>query len=116
MAHTVNLYMDQGSDFHYEVLLNNQDLVGIDLTGYDVYSQFRKSFQSSAYYAFNCSIVGPASLGEISLDLPGSVSIDIPAGRYLYDIEIRNSLNNVQIRIIEGILLLSPCITRPTIT
>ena len=116
MANTVNLYIDQGSDFHYELLLNSEDFGGIDLTGYDIHSQFRKSFQSSTYYSLGCSIVEPVSLGEITLTLPGSVSIDIPPGRYLYDVEIVDSLNNVQIRIIEGILLISPCITRFTAT
>lgn len=115
MAGIINLYVDQGSDFHAELVLQNDDGSIIDLTGFDIYSQFRKSFQSSLYYEFDCSIVGAPELGEITLVLPGGISTDIPPGRYLYDVEIVDSLNNVQVRVIEGLVILTPEITRVAI-
>lgn len=115
MASTINLYIDQGSDFHTEMILQNDDGSVIDLSGYTIYSQFRKSFQSSQYFSFECSIVGAPVLGEITLVLPGSVSTDIPPGRYLYDVEIVDAINEVQVRVIEGLVILTPEITRVTI-
>jgi hypothetical protein len=115
LASTVNLYIDQGSDYHIELIIQNDDGSTIDLTGFTIHSQFRKSFRSSLYYEFDCSIVGPSVLGEITLALPGSVSTDIPPGRYLYDVEIVDSLNNIQVRVIEGLVILTPEITRVAI-
>jgi len=115
VAGIINLYVDQGSDFHTELVLQNDDGSIIDLTGFTIHSQFRKSFQSSLYYEFDCSIVGAPVLGEITLVLSGSVSTDIPPGRYLYDVEILDALNNVQVRVIEGLVILTPEITRVAI-
>ena len=115
MAGTINLYVDQGSDFHTELVLQNDDGSTIDLTGFDIYSQFRKSFQSSQFYEFDCSVVGNPELGAITMVLSGSISSDIPPGRYLYDVEIVDSLNNVQVRVIEGLVILTPEITRVAI-
>jgi hypothetical protein len=54
-------------------------------------------------------------LGEITLVLDGHDSSDIPPGRYLYDVEIVDALNNVKVRVIEGLVILTPEITRVAI-
>jgi hypothetical protein len=84
VAGIINLYVDQGSDFHTELVLQNDDGSVIDLTGFDIYSQFRKSFNSSLYYEFDCSIVGSPVLGEITLVLDGHDSSDIPPVSYTH--------------------------------
>ena len=112
MASTINLYIDQGSDFHTSLILQNDDGSIIDLSGYSIYSQFRKSFNSSQYYSFSCFIIGPPANGEISLELSGRISSDIHSGRYLYDIEIVDSVDDIQVRVVEGLVTLSPEITK----
>ena len=87
MAITAYLDIDQGSDFTAIMELENNDGTPMDLRGYSVYSQFRKSYGSTNAYTFNTSVVD-ALAGKISLTLTGTASSSIRPGRYLYDVEI----------------------------
>lgn len=104
------LDIDQGSDFTTEITLENDDDTPMNLTGFSVYSQFRKSYGSTTAYSFTCTITS-ASQGKIKLALPGSVSSAIKPGRYLYDVEVISS-TGVKTRVVEGIITLNPEITR----
>ena len=110
MATVSNLFIDQGSDFSVIVTLKHQDGTAINLTGYSLASQFRKSYQSSSYTPFTVSIDN-ATQGKIKLALLGSASSAIQAGRYLYDVEITSGAG-VRKRALEGIVVISPEITR----
>ena len=110
MATISNLYIDQGSDFNSIITLTNQDGTILDLTGYTVKSQFRKSYNSSSYVEFSASVYN-ASLGQITLGLTAAQSSAVAAGRYLYDIEITTS-GGSKTRALEGIIVISPEITR----
>lgn len=110
MATTANLYLDQGSDFSAVVTLRNQDGSTINLTGFTVKSQFRKSYQSSTAVDFAVSIHN-ATAGQIRLQLPAAGSSAAQPGRYLYDVEITSSTGERK-RALEGIVVLTPEITR----
>lgn len=110
MATISNLYIDQGSDFSAIVTLKNQDGTPINLTGFTLKSQLRKSYQSSSAVDFNVSIYN-ASEGKIKMQLPASSSSGLIAGRYLYDVEITSPTNERK-RALEGIVVLTPEITR----
>jgi hypothetical protein len=112
MASIIDLYIDQGSDFYTEITLQRENGLIIDLTNFIVYSQFRKSYKSPAYYSFVTNIIGDPTLGKISLSLSGLSSNDIKPGRYLYDVEVINNINNIRLRAVEGVLLVTPEITR----
>ena len=112
MATITNLYIDQGSTFNSVVSLRNQDGTAMNLTGYTVASQLRKSYQSSVAYSFTSSIYGSAAAGQVRLQLSASGSSAIKAGRYLYDIEITNTANSEKFRVLEGIVVISPEITQ----
>lgn len=109
MATISNLYIDQGSDYSSVITLTNQDGTVMNLTGFTVQAQFRKSYQSSSYTPFTMSVFN-AVQGKIKLELPATVSSAISAGRYLYDIEITG--NGQKRRVLEGIVVISPEITR----
>lgn len=109
MATISNLFVDQGSDFSTVITLQNDDLTPMNLTGASVYSQFRKSYESSTAYSFT-GTVSNAVGGQITLSLSGTTSTNIPAGRYLYDVEL--ILNSTKIRVAEGIVTITPEITR----
>lgn len=111
MAISAYLDIDQGSDFSVEFELENDNSTPMNLLGYQVYSQFRKSYNSVSGYSFDASIVSPASLGKIRLTLPGVTSSQIKPGRYLYDVEIL-SANNIKTRVVEGIITINPEITK----
>lgn len=110
MATVANLFIDQGTDFSANVSLRNQDGTPINLSGYTVASQFRKSYQSSTAVNFTVTIVSPSE-GKIELSLNDTATSGIRAGRYLYDVEI-TSPAGVRKRALEGIVVITPEITR----
>jgi len=112
MASIIDLYVDQGSDFYAEIQLQNDNNLIIDLTDFSIFSQFRKSPGSTVYYSFVTAVVGSPALGTISLSLPGEISTSIKSGRYLYDVEIINNINNNRLRVVEGVVIIIPEVTR----
>ncbi len=112
MATISNLYIDQGTTFSTIIDLTNQDGSPLDLTGYTIQAQIRKSYQSSNYWNFTASVFGLANAGKIRLQLAPSTSSSMRAGRYLYDVEITNSTTQDKFRVLEGIVVISPEITR----
>lgn len=110
MAISAYLDIDQGSDFVAEFTLENDDETPIDLTGFEVYSQFRKSYGATSGYDFSTAVSDRLN-GKITLSLSGIESSSIKPGRYLYDVEII-SLTNAKTRVVEGILTINPEITR----
>lgn len=111
MATISNLYIDQGSDFGAIVTLQNQDGTPIDLSVYTVKSQFRKSYQSSVAVTFTVTVFN-ATQGKIRIQLPADASSNVAAGRYLYDVEITSTTTGEKRRVLEGIVVLTPEITR----
>ena len=110
MATITNLYIDQGSTFNAIVTLKSQNGTPMNLTGYTVKSQFRKSYQSSQAFTFTTSVFD-AVTGRVRLQLPADTSSAIKAGRYLYDIEIASPIGE-KLRALEGIVVISPEITQ----
>lgn len=109
MAVTAYLDIDQGSDFSTIITLESDDGSTMNLTGYTIYSQFRKSYNSTIGYSFECQVVDAIN-GQFSLSLSGVQSSLIKSGRYLYDVEIYNS--GKKTRVVEGVLTISPEITK----
>lgn len=110
MAQFAYLDIDQGSDFTAVFELENDDNSPMDLAGFQVYSQFRKSYNSLIAYQFVASIVDQAR-GIISLYLSGSASSSIKPGRYLYDVEIVG-VGNTKARVIQGVITINAEITK----
>ena len=110
MATVANLFIDQGTDFSAIVALKSQDGTPIQLGGYTVASQFRKSYQSSTAVTFTVSIIDAAN-GKIKLQLSDQDTSAIRAGRYLYDVEITSPSGDRK-RALEGIVVITPEITR----
>lgn len=108
MATTANLVIDQGTTFTTTINLTNDDGSEKDLTDYTVSSQIRKSYYTSTYTAFSTSKVDLA--GEITLSLTATQTSALKAGRYVYDLEITSSEETV--RVIEGIVTVTPEVTR----
>lgn len=111
MATTIYLDIDQGSDFRAEITIANDNGGVMDLTGYQISSQFRKHYSSKTAYNFVSSISDPIN-GTILLTLPANISSDIKPGRYVYDIEL--SINGSRFRAVEGLLTINAEITRDT--
>ena len=110
MATISNLFVDAGADYSNIITVTASNGQALDLTGYSVASQMRKSYQSSTAYAFTASIYN-ASTGKIRLQLTAAQSEAIPAGRWLYDVEI-TSPSGTKTRVVEGIATVTPQITQ----
>ena len=110
MATTVYLDVDQGSDFTTEMTLQNNNGTAMDLTGFSVYSQFRKNYNSTIAYQFTTAMTN-ALQGIITLSLLGTASSNIKPGRYLYDVEIVD-ITTRKTRVVEGIVTINAEITK----
>ena len=110
MATISNLYVDAGATYSNIITVTASNGQALDLTGYTVASQMRKSYSSSTVYAFTTSVYDAGS-GKIRLQLTASGSEAIPAGRWLYDVEI-TSPSGTKTRVVEGIVTVNPQITQ----
>ena len=108
MAIKSNLIIDQGSDYTITVSLTDQNGAALNLTGYTGRAQMRKSPTSTTNKDFTVSV---NVSGSITLSMTSEYTSGITAGRYMYDAEII-SANNTVTRVIEGIVTITPEITR----
>jgi hypothetical protein len=103
MATKANITIDQGTTFNTEIVLTDEEGNAIDLSGYTGKAQLRKSYTSSTYKSFQVTL----NDGVVYLAMNSSNSSSLTAGRYVYDVILTDSLNNVN-RIIEGIVTVTP--------
>lgn len=106
-----NLYLEQGATFTTTITLDDVYGETYNLAGYSASSQMRKSYYSAnATATFSTTInVGQ---GTVTLDLTAETTANIAPGRYVYDAIISDSNTNVTTRILEGIIEVSPRVTR----
>lgn len=110
MAAISNLFIDQGSDYSNIISVKANNGQPLNLDGYTVKSQIRKSFGSNIAFQFNATVFSSIS-GRIRLQLSASDSEQIPPGRYLYDVEITSQTGFIT-RVVEGVLIMTPQITK----
>jgi hypothetical protein len=109
MATKANIIIDQGTTFSTIINLTDDDGVAVDLTGYTGDSEMRKHYTSSNSQSFSISLGG--NTGAITLSLTSSQTANLTPGRYVYDVEVTSSANVVS-RIVEGIVTVTPEVTR----
>jgi len=109
MATKANITIDQGTTFSTTITLADEDNVLIDLTGYTANSQIRKHYSSSNSQPFSITLGGIQ--GTITMSLTSNQTSNLTAGRYVYDVELTSS-SNVVSRIVEGIVTVTPEVTR----
>jgi len=110
MATVANIFIDQGADYSNIITVGSSTGAPLNLAGYTVASQIRKSYSSSTAYNFSSSIFN-ASEGKVRLQLTATASRAIPPGRYLYDVEITSPTSS-KTRVVEGIVTVTPEITQ----
>lgn len=112
MAAFVELYIDQGTTFNNIINLTD-DLtnVPINITGYNIRGQLRRSYYSANPSGNITFSITDAANGEITMSMTDSQTANIKAGRYLFDVETVDTSNTVS-RVLEGIITVTPQITR----
>jgi len=108
MASRVNIILDQGTTFNTQFTFTDDNDEPIDFSTYTANSQMRKSYTSSTAYAFTVNLT---SVGVITLSMNANTTSSITAGRYVYDLEVQDA-NGVRSRLVEGIVTVTPEITR----
>ena len=110
MAVYSNLTVDQGTEFTMSVDVTDTDGDALNLTGFTVAGQVRRSYFSTTAVNFTCA-VSNATSGIITVSLSGTQSDAMKAGRYVYDVEITNA-GGTKTRVLEGQLEIMPAVTK----
>ncbi|NDG31544.1 hypothetical protein EB118_15935 [bacterium] len=110
MAIKTNLIVDQGSTFVTTLALTDANNIPIDLNLYTFSGQLRKHYTSSNSVSF--TVTGSGNTGVLTLSLSANATANIVAGRYVYDVEIVESSSSNVTRVVEGIVTVTPNVTR----
>ena len=110
MASISNIFIDQGATFTTTVTVTDANGDAVNLSGYSVAAQIRKTFLSSTATAFTASISN-ASSGEITISLTPTQTTALEAGRFVYDVLITAS-GGTKTRVVEGQVTVNPSVTR----
>ena len=105
-----NLYLEQGTTYSTTITLDDVYLNSYNLVGFTASSQIRKSYYSSNTTAVFSTAIN-TDFGTVTLSLDAPTTSNIAAGRYVYDAVIIDSNQNVT-RILEGVIEVSPSVTR----
>ena len=110
MAGFVELTLEQGAN--YNAVLDLKDSAGgvLNLAGYTVAAQMRKSYYSSTATNFSITVTDAAA-GQITMTMSAANTSNVSSGRYVYDVLITSGAS-VKTRIIEGIITVLPSVTR----
>ena len=104
MAAYVELIVDQGATFNNIINLSDDITnANVNISGYIVRSQMRRSYYSANATAnITCTITN-ASQGEITMNMNANTTANIKSGRYLFDLETVDNIGTVS-RVLEGII------------
>lgn len=108
-AITINIVIEQGSDFSATFRIKNADNSYLNLIGFTAESKMKKSYYTSSSVPLNISFTDRAG-GVITLSLPKSVTSTLGPKRYVYDIKL-TSPGGITTRVIEGIATVTPGVT-----
>lgn len=121
-AATYNLFIDQGSDFAIDLVIKENGSA-MDLTNYSGRGQLRSTHESTTIVGyFKVTKTNPTG-GSLKVEIPNGNwtdssntarqgSKDIPAGQYVYDLEIFTNADGVVKRIMQGTATINPEVTR----
>ncbi len=110
MSTITDLIIEQGTEFYRTMTVTDTNKVVLNISNYIPAGQLRKSYTATAFIPFTVTVVNPL-LGKISMGLSTVDSAAIPAGRYVYDVEITSS-DHKTYRLLEGIATVTPNVTR----
>jgi len=107
-----NIIVDQGASFETDLTIENANGSAFNLTGYTGAAQMRKSYASTNSTSFTVDFADDRTTGTVTLSMPANTTVNLTPGRYLYDMEIYTSGNTTVTRVLEGLVTVTPGITR----
>jgi hypothetical protein len=112
MASYVELFIDQGTTFRNTINLTDDNTnAPINIYGYSVSSQIRRSYYSINVTANIVCTTSNTSNGEITMSMSAANTSNIKAGRYVFDV-VTVDPSNITNRVIEGIITVNPSVTK----
>ena len=113
MAAVSNIFIDQGADFSTTMEIADTNELALNLTGYTILAQIRKTYSSTTSTSFTTAIDSDPTTGKITLSLSDVQTTALEEGRYVYDVVITNTnSNDYKTRVVEGIATVMPSVTR----
>lgn len=123
-AGLLDIVIDQGATFALSVQWTDNDGNGINLTGYEARAQIRSAFADAGGdvlvdipyvplllpVSTGVGIQTPAS-GEMLIQIRAEDTQDLPAGSWVWDMEVESSAGEVT-RLLMGSALVRPEVTR----
>jgi hypothetical protein len=108
----INLKAEKGTDFYATLTLRDEYNSPVNLNSYSVVAKYSNSYISSSKYNFTVNIIN-ASDGVIEIKLNSTQTAALKLPRYVYDVVITAPINlgGRKIRVVEGILEVSPGIS-----
>ena len=110
----LNLRFPQGATWDLSLTYLDSNGDPIDLTGYAARMQMRQSYEAEpavlSLLTGGAGITLGGTAGTIDITVSASVTNDIPALQYVYDLEVEAS--GVVTRVVQGLITVSPEVTR----
>jgi hypothetical protein len=103
--------IDQGATFETTIDLIADDGASINVAGYSFQGQIRKSYYSGSAAADFIIQTVNAETGNVKIHLSPETTSTIQPGRYVYDVKMTDTANVVT-RIVEGIVTVTPQVTK----
>lgn len=110
MAQFIELNLDQGADFNFDMTITNDDGTAKNITNFTFASSMKKSYYSSTTAANLTTTILDAPNGIVRFSISAANNAIIKAGRYLFDIKQIDTSNTVS-RVVEGLIIVNPRIT-----
>jgi uncharacterized protein affecting Mg2+/Co2+ transport len=109
MSGKYNIVAEQGATFNLNFRVET-DGTPWNLTGYTFAMQVRRSAAATTTL-LNITSATMTSQGHVSVTVSATTMSDVPAGRWVYDIELTSSGNEVT-RILEGRFIVTAEVTQ----
>lgn len=109
MSGKYNIVAEQGATFNLNFRVET-DGVAWNLSDYTFAMQVRRSTSSNTTL-LNITSATMTSQGHVSVTVSAATMADVPAGRWVYDIELTSSGNEVT-RILEGRFIVTAEVTQ----
>ena len=114
MAIAQNIEIDQDSDYSKTFIAKDDTGTVIDLTTAPstLAAQIRKSYATTTAVDFTATVTSSVTTGEFTLALTDVQTAAMERGRHVYDVVHTITSTEIKTRIMEGIAVVSPSVTR----
>jgi len=105
-----DIVIEQGTDFSLTLNLMDDNGDIVPLAGYSPAATMRRWYTSRTSHSFG--VTTDPSAGTITLTMPATETALLGSGRHVYDVELTDIAANVVTRVLEGIVTVSPSVTK----